>query len=112
MHLVEGNREDFDLIIQKDRTLILLEAKIYSPNNIGQTRSKIERLDLLKQFFAGFEEWRQKEVTFRYLAADRRGGPNAVKICNLTEPVYRTERCSACGKTSARGEHFRIVRGG
>jgi hypothetical protein len=49
--LVEGNQEDLDLVIVTERNLILIEAKAYSGWLNKQMKSKLERLNILYEFY-------------------------------------------------------------
>ena len=111
MRLVEGGREDFDLVILTGTTLILIEAKIYSNNDDSQVGSKNARLRLLKEFCEGLPGWPQRQMTFRTLLATRNGGGSVMRLQVPCDKVYRTERCDSSGKKSKDGDYMHIVSG-
>jgi hypothetical protein len=66
-HLVEGNQEDIDLVIATDGHLIMIEAKAYSAWSNSQMASKIERINLLHQYYATLPHASEPPIEFHFL---------------------------------------------
>jgi hypothetical protein len=83
-HLVEGNQEDVDLVIATGGHLIMIEAKAYDAWSNSQMASKIERLNLLDQYYTTLPRTSEPPVQFHFLLIS----PTAPKRLSANWPPW------------------------
>jgi hypothetical protein len=123
--LVEGNQEDIDLVIAADQNLILIEAKAYGPFTDKQIGSKIARLDLLHRFYKELQPDSERRIQFHFLLQGP-ANPEHLKMAwpcwasnsraqawiplelAAPESILEVTRCDSAGKSSAKGEYWKI----
>ena len=122
--LVEGNQEDIDLLIAAGQHLIMVEAKAYGSWSNKQVASKLERLDLL---LAYYDEIRRLggPIHFHLVLMSPHRPQKLKEILparlsqrwpvlswiplKLETSVLEVTRCLPDGKSSAEGDHWRVV---
>jgi len=65
--LVEGNQEDIDLVIATQNHLVLIEAKAFGTFGNAQIASKLDRLNLLHDFYQELASGSDRVVCFHLL---------------------------------------------
>lgn len=126
--LVEGNQEDIDLLIAAEQHLIMVEAKAYGAWSATQLASKLQRLDLLLAYYDQIK-YGNRPIHFHLVlmsprqpqhlphklkeampARLRQLWPNLPWIpLKLETSVLEVTRCQPEGKSSAGGDHWRVV---
>ena len=126
--LVEGNQEDIDLVIATQHHLILIEAKAYRSFGNAQIASKLERLNLLHDFYQELAAKADRVVCFHPLllspkrpkldvpwptwACKDSKVPSEVAWIDLplgdaTPAILEVTRCDELGNRTAAGSSWR-----
>jgi hypothetical protein len=77
--LIEGNQQDIDLVIAWENHIVLIEAKAYGYFSNSQLKSKLDKLNLVHQYYGELTEGRSANVDFRLL------------LISEVAPVVRTD---------------------
>jgi hypothetical protein len=85
--LIKGNQEDIDLVIASGEHLIMIEAKAYGEWERGQMKSKLERLQLLHDFYRTLKNESPRAVRFCLLLLS----PRRPQKLNLDCPEWARE---------------------
>ena len=127
-NLAENGREDVDFIVSYDNTLILIEAKAFTSYKNTQMTSKLARLELVYEFYQSVPNVEKPSVDFHFLLtsptrpqrlqakwptwACKGKIPPWMPLQDTLHPdgVLRVTRCDGKGKTTARGEHWRVTK--
>ncbi len=126
--LVEGNQEDIDLLIAAGQHLIMVEAKAYGAWSAAQVASKLQRLDLLLAYYDQIKHGNRPVHFHLVLMSPRQPQhlPRKLKEAmparlsqlwpdlpwiplKLETSVLEVTRCQPDGKSSAAGDHWRVV---
>ncbi|HTR17094.1 MAG TPA: hypothetical protein VMI52_08690, partial [Acetobacteraceae bacterium] len=127
--LVEGNQEDVDLVIATERDLILIEAKAYSTFGNPQIASKIDRLNLLHDFYEELAaSGSDRVVRFHLLLLSPKKPQNLERLwpnwapknkeseipwiklqTNATPSILNVTRCDENGLSMAAGTHWHVI---
>lgn len=133
--LVEGNQEDVDLLIAWDEEIVLVEAKAYGNlDKYGtfknaQVTSKLARLDLLQRYHTHLPRAAERQpVRIHFLLASperpqrltatwpdwarKKADVSWIPLeLGVTAPVLAVTRCDMDGRSSAKGNCWRILEG-
>lgn len=123
-NLVEGNQEDIDLVIAFGQDLVLVEAKAFGAWSNAQIDSKLDRLNLLLDYY-NLIKLPETSIRFHFvLISPRRPekltaksppwstyGPELawVRLDVEATAVSEVTRCHADGTIGRDGSHWRIL---
>jgi hypothetical protein len=125
--LIESNQEDIDLVIATERDLVLIEAKAYGNFGNAQIKSKLDRLNLLHDFYQKLKSESDHAVCFHVLLISSQK-PRRLNACwpgwackdsevpwiklPLNESILQVMRCDEDGHSSVLGDFWRVIEPG
>ncbi|HEY0218823.1 MAG TPA: hypothetical protein VGC26_03505 [Afipia sp.] len=121
--LVEGNQEDVDLVIATGLELIMVEAKGFGSFDSCQIQSKLDRIEMLRQFYTVSIKPQRNIVRFHFIFVSPKKPPDfpwprwalnksgAIPwICLELGKRLTVERCDSQHNRDADGCHWHVRR--
>jgi hypothetical protein len=126
-YLVEGNQEDIDLVIATGTHLMMIEAKAYGAWSNSQMASKIQRLNLLHQYYETLPRASEQPIQFHFLLISPteperlladwptwvyKGGEKKIPWIPLPleETVFEVTRCDREGNATKDGSLWHVTK--